>query len=226
MEKAKKYLIFDAGPLISLTMSGLLPVLEKLKQNFSGEFILTPQVKREVIDKPRTIKKYKLESFMIQNLFDKGILRLSSDFVQNQVLEKETFRILKTLNSSFKAFGKNVELIQTGEASCIAFSQLCKCDSVIVIDERTARLLIEAPENLKEIMEHKLHTKINFDKQNIKPLKDLLFIRSAELIYIAYKKNLIDIKDGKDLLQALLYSLKYKGTAISTEEINEISEIN
>ena len=53
-----KYLIFDAGPIISLTMNGLLPILEKLKKVFDGEFILTPSVKSEVIDRPMRIKKY------------------------------------------------------------------------------------------------------------------------------------------------------------------------
>ena len=31
-----KYLIFDAGPIISLTMNGMLPIIEKLKGVFDG----------------------------------------------------------------------------------------------------------------------------------------------------------------------------------------------
>ena len=46
-----KYLIFDAGPIISMTMNGLLPLIEKLKNECGGcEFVLTPAVKKEVID--------------------------------------------------------------------------------------------------------------------------------------------------------------------------------
>ena len=53
-----KYLILDAGPIISLTMNGLLWVLEKLKQDFDGEFIITPEIKQEVIDNPFRIKRF------------------------------------------------------------------------------------------------------------------------------------------------------------------------
>src|SRR3989344_5329454 len=35
-----KYLIFDAGPLINFSMNGLLPMLEKLKKEFKGQFII------------------------------------------------------------------------------------------------------------------------------------------------------------------------------------------
>ena len=41
-----KYLIFDAGPIISLTLNGMLPVIEKLKSVFDGAFLLTRALKR------------------------------------------------------------------------------------------------------------------------------------------------------------------------------------
>lgn len=225
----KKYLIFDAGPIISLTMNGLLPVLEKLKENFNGEFIITPEVKREVIDKPLKIKKYQLEAVRVQNLIKKGIFTLSSKLISNNKLQRETKQLLQIANSTLVADqrmgNEKINLIQDGEASCLAFSKLCKCENVIVADERTIRMLTEAPEKLKEVMEKKLHTKISINHQNLKYLKNFKFIRSAELLYVAYKKDLIGLKKDKTLLDALLYAVKYKGSAISSKEIEEIKSL-
>ncbi len=222
--KAKKFLIFDAGPIISLTMNGLLPILEKLKQNFKGEFIITPQIKEEVIDKPLKIKKYKFEGIRVTDLIEKGILKMSSEFVSPQSLEKETSKIMKLLNSSFTSSEK-IELIQKGEASCIAFANLCNCENVIVVDERTIRMMGEAPENQKKIMENKLHARVDINQGNLKVLKNIKFIRSSELIYIAYKKNLLEWKKDKTTLEALLYALKYSGTAISSRDIEAIKSL-
>jgi hypothetical protein len=218
----KKYLIFDAGPIISITMAGLLPVLEKLKKEFNGDFILTPQVKKEVIDNPIKIKKYELEAIKIQELLERGVFTISSKIVSNDKIEFETNNILKESSQVLEAYGTKVRLIQQGEASCIAFSKLCKCENLIVIDERTTKLITESPENLRKIMENKLHSKIKINQNKIKFFKDFKYIRSCELMYIAYKKELLDIKHTKQNLEAVLYKLKYNGTAISSQEIKEI----
>ncbi|MFZ5955501.1 MAG: hypothetical protein ACOYT4_03675 [Nanoarchaeota archaeon] len=224
MSNAQKFLIFDAGPIISLTMNGLLNILEKLKQNFSGEFIITPDIKFEVIDRPLKIKKYSFEALQVKNLLDKGILKLSSEFVKDSVLVKETQKILNISNSILYA-DENIKLIQRGEASCLAFANLCKKNNVIAIDERTTRMISEAPDKLKQLMENKLHTKINVNEQNLKLFGNFKFIRSTELIYIAYKKNLFDLKKDKILLDALLYAVKFKGVAVSSSEIEEIKKL-
>ncbi len=178
------------------------------------------------MDKPLKIKKYKLEGIEVQNLINKGVLRMSSKFIPDSQLAKHTNKIMKLANSSFKVDGQSIKLIHRGEASCLAFSQLCKSEkNLIVIDERTTRMLAEAPEKLKNLMERKLHVKIKIEKQKIEKFKNFRFIRSTELVYIAYKKNLFDLKKDKNLLDALLYSLKFKGTAISSREISEIKNL-
>jgi len=222
-----KYLIFDAGPIISLTMSGMLSILEKLKENFDGEFILTPQVKKEVIDRPLKIKKYALESVQVQNLIDKKIFRMAEEFVDIHKLENETKRILKIAEGVLRVeqTGEKINLIQKGEASCIAFSFLCKERNVIIIDERTTRLLTEAPQNLEKIIGKKLHIPLKANLSLLKDFKDLKFIRSSELLFVAYKKDLIPLKKDKQLLDALLYGVKTKGTAISSYEIEEMKQM-
>src|SRR3989338_3933420 len=72
----QKDLIFDSGSLISLSINGLLEELKKLKKIFNGEFIITKEVKKEVVDNPIKIKMYELEALKIQNLIDEGCLNM------------------------------------------------------------------------------------------------------------------------------------------------------
>ena len=51
-----KAIIFDSGTLISFSMNGVTEELEKLKGIFEGKFLITPDVKREVIDRPKQRK--------------------------------------------------------------------------------------------------------------------------------------------------------------------------
>jgi hypothetical protein len=60
---------------------------------------------------------------------------------------------------------------------------------------------------------------------NLDIFSDTRIIRSAELCYIAYKDNLIGISDGIRLIDAMLYAAKYKGCAISTQEIEAIKKM-
>ena len=50
------------------------------------------------------------------------------------------------------------------------------------------------------------------------------FIRSTELVFVAYKKGIINIH-GKNVLDALLYATKFKGSSISFEEIEELKKV-
>jgi hypothetical protein len=221
-----KVIILDSGPIISITLSGLHYVLKNLKQKFPQiSFIMTPQVKKEVIDKALTIKKYELEAVKVQNMIDEGTITLSTKFVSNNQLEKETSKILSFANSTIKSDGDFVKIVQEGEASCLAFANLCGCNNLIAIDERTTRLLTESPENLRAIMERKLHMEVFLNKKNLKPFEKFEYIRSSELIFIAYKNNLTELKQDKVTLDAILYSLKYSGASISSKEIEEIKTI-
>ena len=85
-------------------------------------------------------------------------------------------------------------------------------------------MLSEKPENLKKLLQKKLHVRIDIKKENLKHFKGFKIVRSTELIYIAYKKELVRIKDKK-ILDALLYALKYKGCAISVDEIELIKRL-
>jgi len=220
-----KYIIFDAGPLISLSMNGLLYILEELKKECDCEFLITPQVKKELIDKPLKIKKFELEAIKIKSLMEKNVLHPSSRIFSDSKLASETRKILESANSCLTADSKNITLIQEGEASCLALAKLCNCENLLVIDERTTRLLAESPEALQKMMERKLYTKINVKSSCTSAFKKFKIIRSSELLYIAYKKNLLGLGKEKAVLDAILYASKFHGTAISSEEIEDIKKL-
>ena len=86
-------------------------------------------------------------------------------------------------------------------------------------------MLTEAPQDLEKMMERKLHILLEAQLSLLNELKKFKFIRSAELLFIAYKKNLIPVKKNKELLDALLYGVKFKGAAISSVEIEEMKKL-
>ncbi len=225
----EKILIFDASTLITFSMNGLIGELKKLKEGFNGKFIITKDVKREIIDKPITIKKFELEALRLKKLLDEKILEMSSILgVSDDEISSKTEEFKKIANSTFHAREKDIHLIDSGEASCLALSKILTekgIQNIIGVDERTTRMLGEKPENLHKLFEKKFHTKIQVKKENYKYFKGFTFIRSSELVYVAYKKGLVEIKDGDIVLDALLYAVKFKGCSISSDEIKEIKKI-
>ena len=223
----KKILIFDSSSLITLTMNGLDYLLRELKKIFSGKFIITEAVKYETIAKPSGIKQFELSSLKIKNLLDEKVLESpeSINISEEQVKEK-TREILRKANSAFIARNEFMHIIDNGEASCLALSLLAEergIKNAIVIDERTTRMIGENPENLRRLFENKLHTKVKLEG-DFSFLIGIRFIRSSELVYVAYKKNLIALKNG-DVLDALLYAVKFKGCSISGQEIEEAKRL-
>jgi predicted nucleic acid-binding protein len=219
-----KFLIFDAGPLISLSLTGTIGILNQLKSK-NIEFIITPQVRKEVIDRAITVKKYKLEAIEILDLIERGTIKESAEFVSDEELARETANISNITRRIITADGEKISLIQEGEASCLAFAKLCNCENLIAIDERTTRLISESIENLRSIMEKKLHLNLQINKKGLEEFSKFRFIRSSELVFIAFERGLIPLKKDKETLDALLYSLKFRGAAISSREIEEMKEM-
>jgi len=223
----EKILIFDSSSLINFALNGLTDLLTEFKKIFSGKFIITKAIKYETIDRPSQIKKFELGALKINKLLQEKTLEMPEAInIREDELKEKTREILRISNNSFFARDEFMHIIDDGEASCLALSLLAskqKIENVVVIDERTTRMLGENPENLRKLFESKLHTRVQL-KQDFSFLKNIKFIRSSELIYLAYKKNLVKLKDG-NVLDALLYATKFAGTSISRQEIEEIKKL-
>ena len=222
-----KSVIFDAGPIISLTTNNLLWIIEKLKERYSGDFLIPKSVEFELVQKPIETKKFKLEALEVNMEINKGNLKV----IDNPEITALKQELLLMANSCFKANGKQIQIVQDGEMAAVAVALLFESDA-IVIDERTTRELIENPEELAELMSRKLHTKVEVDKEILKKLNEKLgklkVIRSVELAVVGYELGLFDKyltkdKDArKTLKEAILWGIKIRGASISQEEIDKI----
>src|SRR3989344_4017897 len=135
-----KALIFDASTLSNLSMNGLLDVLEALKKIFNGKFLITEPIEYETISHPLQIKKFELGALKIKQLLNKKILELSSSLeIKREEIEERTRELLNTSNHTFIAQDSYIHLIDSGEASCLALSEILAkkgIKNLVVMDER------------------------------------------------------------------------------------------
>lgn len=222
-----KVLILDAGPIINLSMNGLLDIFEGIYK-LGITIVITNYVYQEVVDRPTHIPRFELGALRIKELIERGIIKFATDIGLAQAeIESETQRWLRIANSSIKSDNHYIEVVSAAEISCIATSNLLNkkgIENIIGIDERTTRILFEKPENLRELMASKLHRNITLNTRELQGTSQFRFIRSSELVFMAYKKRLIEIKD-KRALEALLYATKFKGCAVSWEEIEQLKKM-
>jgi len=223
--KPEKVIVFDSGTLINFSMNGLLEVLRNLKKKFNGKFLITKNVEYEIIKRPSNINKYKLGALRLKSLIDEKVIEFPSVLgISEKQVNDRIKKYLDVANNAFYRGERAIHLVDGGEAACLALSSILSekgIKNVISIDERTTRMIVEKPDNLKKLLERKLHTSIH-----VKPIGNLfsgfVFIRSSELVYVAYKKGVI--KKDKNLLDAMLYAVKFRGCAISEEEIKEVEK--
>lgn len=220
-----KALFFDTSSLITLALSGLLYILEPLKEHFQGEFYITDDVKREIIDRPIQERRFMLEAMFFKKLLDNGLFSI---YHKDNSISRETEKILKIANTTFTSEGDFIRLLHGGEASCLALHNLITADKkAIVVDERTTRMLCEAPENLRKLLESKLHKPIKARVENYNSFKEFKILRSCELALVAYNQGIISLPAKKqEIIEALMYATKFKGCAISSREIEAAKKIS
>ncbi len=223
-----KILFFDAGPIITLVMSRLIWILPELKKQTNLRFYITPAVKKELIERPLTVKRFEFEALQVAKLIRDGIIE-----VYEKVPQETVHQLIALANSSFSINGKNMDIIQSGEMESVACALQEQAASV-VMDERTLRLFIESSKEMKKLLEIRFQKEVTPNSTNMNlfstALKDVTIIRSVELLGVAYKLKLLDSyippqKDGPTvLLDAILWSAKYNGCAVTGNEIEEMKQ--
>lgn len=218
-------IVFDTGPLITLSLNNLLWVLKPLKEQYKGEFYITNSVKKESIDKPLQTKKFKFEAIQILKLVEEGIIKVIYD---KNIKEKANF-LFNEINSFFKAHDNYIKIVHYAEIETLAAGLVLKADS-IVVDEFITRNIVENPKLVHERLEGKLHLPVIQNENAIKNIRqelNLNILRTFELILIAFELGLF--KDyylklpyaKKQLLEGLLWGIKLNGCSITEQEINE-----
>lgn len=224
----KKYLIFDSGGIINVVINDLLEVFRELRDEFNGSFLITNAVKYETVDHPLQIKKFMWGAIRVEQLINDEIIKLAEKekMIDVKELEEKTREVMNLANNCFLSEGKPIHLIEKGESECLALAMMLNkngVDNCVVIDERTARMICENPENLRRLMEEKLRVKIKINEENLAEFSKVKVLRSTELIYLAYKKGLFD--GNKKTLEAILYALKYNGCSISEKEVQTMKRM-
>ncbi len=222
-----KTLIFDSGPIISLSTSNLLWLLEVLKKKFNGSFAMTEGVKRELVDRPLETLRFKFEALQVQSLIEKRVL----DVIKDEAVKKKAHELLTLANSILSAHGQNIKIVQTGEMETLAAALLYKAET-IVIDERITRTLLENPKGLQLLMEKRLHMQLKLNERALSEFetqtRQVVVIRSIELVTIAYELGMLDnlvvgIPNARrELIESILWSVKLNGCSVTEDEINTI----
>jgi hypothetical protein len=226
-----KTLVFDTGPIINFTINGLLWALEGLKQEFNGEFYITPEVYNELINKPLSTRKYKLEALQVLPYITNGTLKVYNNLPMIGIAKE----IADYANNSFEIDHQPIEIVHAGEMEAVAAAISLNADA-IVIDERTTRHLIENPKKIAWHLETTIHRKVFVNWQNLDKIKEQLnklnVIRSTELVTIAYEKGLLDrltenakkiVPDiNKAVLEGALWGVKLNGCSVKEDEITDI----
>jgi hypothetical protein len=217
---------FDSGPVISLATNNLLWILKPLKERFRGQFLVTPAVRRELVEQPLAIKRFEFEALQVLREIKTGTFAV----VPRGKLDKDRDVLFALANNLFSAKGTSITLLHQAEVEAIA-GALAYEAKAIVIDERTSRLLIEQPLGLRDILQEKLHTKIVVDMENFralqKRLSGLKVIRSLELCLAAVELGLLDDylpekMSKKVLLDAVLWGLRLKGCSIPEDDLQDV----
>ena len=223
-----KVLVLDSGILINLSMNGLLYIFEELKKISQVRFVITKDVKYEVVDRPVGIPRFELGALQVQSLLNSGIIEPPENF---GISEKEilllTEKLMEIANHSMQSKNQWMQIVSNAEMSCLALSQILSekgIENIIGLDERTTRILAEKPENMERLMSERLHQPVSIDKEKLKEFSRFKFIRSTELVYVAFKKGVLKLK-GQKVLEAVLFATKYHGSSISFEEINELKRL-
>jgi predicted nucleic acid-binding protein len=225
-----KKIVFDAGPVISLTTNNLLWILRDLKRKFDVDFLIPKSVADELVQRPLQTKKFKFEALQVQRLIDDGVFRV----IETKETHKKALGLLDTANRVFKAGRQPLRIVQMGEMEALAIYKMLNADGM-VLDERITRTLIEAPHALETLYERRLHTNVELDEKALREFssefKDVKIIRSIELAMIAFENGLMDHYlvnipyARKELLDSVLWGIKLHGASVTNDEIKELVKI-
>ncbi len=206
-------IVSDSGPLISLSTVCLLDVFSFLKK----EVVVTPSVYEEVYSYPIRKRRYMWSALRIERLNP----RVDSLSASERSLSEE---LLHLINNIFYSHRGPLTIVQPAEVDSAVLS--LRYDKLLLMDERTLRLVIEDPEQLRNRLSRKIHAWVKINRKALDEVKgiigDLFVVRSVDIVSYAYEKGYFDAFPRKDIaLKAALFALKYGGSAVGEEEIEE-----
>lgn len=215
-------IVCDSSSLLSLSDSCLLWIISELAGSFKGRFLITKTVEYESVNHPLEMKSHTLGAVRVKKLLLDDVIHV----VETPNSRRLTSELSSLGNSVFYIGGRPLKLIHEGETESLAVAIDLNLRNVL-IDERTTRMLIEAPMDMKSHMDGEFQKNVEVDQRNLSKFlemtRNLNLFRSTELAIMGYEKGLF--KDygemEKRAIEAALYGLKFSGCSISFSEIEE-----
>jgi hypothetical protein len=215
-------IVCDSSSLLSLSDSCLLWLLSEMTESFKGYFLITKTVEYESVIHPLDMKSHTLGAVRVKKLLLDDVIKV----VETPNSARLTSELSSLGNSIFSIGGRPLRLIHPGETETLALAIDLNLRNIL-IDERTTRMLIEAPLDLKAHMEEEFQKKIDVNDRDLSKFLSMTgklnLFRSTEIAIAGYEKGLF--KDYKDIekraIEAALYGLKFSGCSISFSEIEE-----
>jgi predicted nucleic acid-binding protein len=216
-------IVFDSSAIISISEKCFIAILEKLAKNSNASFLIPQAVNYEIVEHPLQIRRFELNAIRIKKAVEKGWIKVMP---RDQETQRQMQKLLETANNAFFIGDKPITLIQEGEAEALALAKEIGA-KIVVIDERTARMILEDPMRLKERLSRGIDKEIKADNNKLSEIKKMLsgieIVRSCELIALAFEKGYFEneLSQSNQAIEAALFALRYSGCAVSEQEITE-----
>jgi len=218
-----KKILFDSSTLISLSSSCLFNAVGEMFLSMGVKGVISSGVELESIINPLKIKRFELNAVRIRNGLDIGWLeKIKIEKEWNQEVQD----LMGEANKCFLGPNGPLTVIHLGEVEALILTEKIP-SNILAVDERTTRMIIEEPERLRKLLRKRNNISIKRNK-NLSDLissrfSSLRFVRSSELVALAYEKGFLEkeIGPGKKALEAALYALKFNGCALGSSEIEK-----
>lgn len=212
-----KKVVCDSSSLISLSMNCMLPLVVELSEK--ADFVITKGVYDEIITNPRRLGRHMMGPLNFGALVKCGVLRVE------QADQGKVKDILNLSNTIYYAHHQPLTIIQRGEAEALA---LASEGWTLLIDERTLRFMIESPQDLRDLLQFRMHRGISMNQEKWKAFNEecrgVSIIRSSEIVAVAYEMGILEKYfegDKREVLEACLQVLKSHGCSLSNEDIED-----
>ena len=221
-----KTVVCDSSSLISLSQTCTANVVEFLRKKTGVRFVAPPSVYAESVAKPSGITKFAASALRIKRLF--GQKSISIDGAD---IALDTQRILEAGNRLFSVGGRPLELLHLGESECLALAKKTP-GARLLVDEKTLRMLLEAPDKMQAILQTEYRERLAADPARMRAWKslcaDIPLIRSTEVLSVAYEKGYYNDygTDASAAWQAGLAALKNAGCSVTFKEMDEYRRLS
>jgi hypothetical protein len=176
----------------------------------------------ETITKPLKIRRYELNALFIQELLKEDILRVVDLNAEHKTLSKNLHEFA---NKCLYVGKRSLSVIHRAECDCLALVDQIGAQA-LAMDERTLRMLVEAPKKLAQLLQYRIGKPVKLEPQNYRKFKGLLpklcIVRSVELAAFGFEEELCGYSTNhKIALEAVLFALKFHGCGVSMREIEQ-----